>query len=148
MRNTIITTVCAALISTALVQPAFAETQKSRDVLLPLLFGAATIYILKERNDRKKERARTRTVTVDRDPVRPNPYRFDRKVLPANCFKRVLDWDRKIGFFGLRCLNKNYAHVQTLPSECRTRIHGENGKMRKGFSARCLRRNGFRMSSS
>jgi len=138
MRNIILGTTCAALLSLSAVSPAVAE-QRTRDALLPLLLGGLAIYALKDRNDRKRDRA-----TV---PAKPTRSVRPRKVLPAACFKRVDTWDGRVGLFGRRCLERRYAHMDSLPRQCRTRIETGQGKVRRGFSARCLRHHGYRMSS-
>ncbi len=136
MRTFILTTTCAALVSLSAVSPAVAE-QRPRDVLVPLLLGGLAIYAIKERKDRKRQQA----------PATPAPAQVDRKVLPAACYTRVNTWDGRVGLFGGRCLQRQYAHVDHLPRQCRTRIENAQGKVRRGYAARCLRHFGYRMSS-
>lgn len=150
MRNIILGTTCAALLSLSAVSPAMAEERNTNNAWVPLLLGGLAIYAIKDRNDRKRERARVETPVRPVRPVqptRPAVIHTPRNVLPAACFRRVDTWDGRVGLFGKRCLERRYAHIDSLPRQCRTRLESDRGEVRRGFSARCLRHYGYRMSS-
>ncbi|QUJ76448.1 hypothetical protein KDD17_16450 [Sulfitobacter albidus] len=76
---------------------------------------------------------------------RPLPRRVDRKQLPKHCFR---SYDTRQGtayMFGRRCLERSYQFVNRLPQACAQRIRTYDGK-RRGYNARCLRRNGYSLA--
>ena len=69
---------------------------------------------------------------------RPLPRRANRAFLPNECLRSF--GDRRV--FSRGCLKKNYSFNKSLPDECKVKYRA-NGKKRKGFSAPCLRREGY-----
>lgn len=66
-----------------------------------------------------------------------------RRVLPEACFQAVETRYGTQRLFGLRCLERNYRHVNRLPENCAVRLYASNGPVR-GFDPLCLREEGFR----
>lgn len=67
------------------------------------------------------------------------------RVLPVDCLRHATRRNgNTIRYFGMRCLNNNYAHVNRLPDECHVRFRNSNDQRRQGFRAGCLREAGFR----
>lgn len=69
------------------------------------------------------------------------------RVLPAHCLTTVNTRGGEVRMFGLRCLNRNYAHVNRLPARCEISVRGPR-HMRHGYVPRCLRHEGFRMEGA
>lgn len=93
-----------------------------------LLFGAA-VHELRDRNDNH----------------RPLQQAADWRVVPVDCLRTATRRNgNTIRYFGQRCLNNRYAHVNRLPQSCHVRFRNSNDQRRQGFRARCLRNAGFR----
>ncbi|MEL6960370.1 MAG: hypothetical protein AAGL89_15605, partial [Pseudomonadota bacterium] len=122
---------CIALGLTSLA-PAPAMAGNSDDDALAglialLLFGVA-VHELRDR-DRVTHPAPT--------PSRPAA---DWRILPENCLRTVIRANgERIRFFGQRCLNNNYAYVDSLPERCHVRFRTINDQRRQGFRPNCLR---------
>lgn len=72
---------------------------------------------------------------------RPLPRRVKRAFLPGECLQRF--GDRRV--LGERCLDRRYGFKNSLPKRCEIRFRA-NGKKNKGYNARCLRREGYRIA--
>jgi hypothetical protein len=81
------------------------------------------------------------------DPIQPRPLprRVDRKLLPGECFRSFDTYEGRVRMFGRKCLEKNYRFAHRLPQQCMTAVRTDRGK-RRGFEARCLRREGYRLA--
>lgn len=71
---------------------------------------------------------------------RPLPRRANRAFLPSECLRSY--GNQRV--FSRGCLKKNYSFNKSLPDECKVKFRAY-GKKRKGFSAPCLRREGYGM---
>lgn len=76
---------------------------------------------------------------------RHNQRRADRKLLPGQCFRTFDTWDGRVRMFGRKCLQNNYRFADRLPRHCLTAVRTDRGK-RRGYEARCLRREGYRLA--
>jgi hypothetical protein len=47
--------------------------------------------------------------------------------------------------FGRKCLNNNYRHADRLPRQCLDVVRTDRGQ-RRGYEARCMRQNGYRLA--
>ncbi|UWR22274.1 hypothetical protein [Sulfitobacter sp. S190] len=91
-------------------------------------------------NGRFEHRHRTNKV----EP-RPIPKRVDRKLLPRKCFRSYDTRQGQYLMFGRRCLERNYRHADRLPQNCGQTLRTFDGN-RRGYDARCLRRNGYSLA--
>lgn len=92
---------------------------------------------------------RTREVTVEQPkPHRQTPRhnRRNARLLPAECLRIAWVDDTRMRYFAKRCLQRNYRHADSLPRYCRTRVETSRGRIAKGYNARCLRREGYRIA--
>ena len=101
-----------------------------------LLLGAA----IHNRNDDDNHRSA-------RTPSRTAPRNDAWRVLPANCLTHATRRNGDhVRVFGQRCLNNNYHAVGRLPQGCHIGFRSRSGHNRAGYSANCLRNQGFRTS--
>ncbi|MEM6886750.1 MAG: hypothetical protein AAF636_01285 [Pseudomonadota bacterium] len=80
--------------------------------------------------------------------VRPLPERVrktNRRQLPGDCLRSEQTWDGQVRYFGQRCLERQYSYSNQLPRACAISVRGRNG-LRRGYEARCLRRQGFQLA--
>ena len=104
----------------------------------------------------RKERAETRNRTTDdyrfinrnrTDDVitRWQPRRADRRLLPGDCLRSFETRSGRVRVFGKRCLQRNYEFSRSLPRACEVAFSA-NDRKRRGYDARCLRRDGYRLA--
>ncbi len=89
--------------------------------------------------------AHNHTYTRKQPRVRPLPHRVDRKLLPKKCFRSYDTRQGRYYMFGRRCLERHYRFVDRLPQTCAQRVRTYDGP-RRGYDARCLRRNGYSLA--
>ncbi|GFE49211.1 hypothetical protein So717_09640 [Roseobacter cerasinus] len=153
-RKFIATIIAAALAVTAIGS---APARADDDALKALAAIAGIAIIGKVIHDRNKRKSEQHTVTrkssshsngrvYDLKP-RPLPQRANRRLLPGNCLRSVDTWDGRVRYFGKRCLERNYRHVDRLPQRCAVRFRGED-RSRRGYEARCLNRAGYKLARS
>ena len=166
-RKFIATIAAASIAVTALgATPAFAD-EYDNGRLLAAILGLAVVGKIIHDNNKDKDRDR-RTYDYRHEPrvihqppryqphvrprhrdhhltPRPLPRRVDRKLLPGKCFRSFDTYDGRVRMFGRKCLQNNYRFADRLPRHCMTRIHTDHGK-RRGYLARCLRREGYRLA--
>ena len=99
-------------------------------IITLLLLGAAIA------NDNDNDRSPGRG-----DRPRDNSWRL----VPAECL-RTIETRRgdTVRMFPRRCMERNYAHVNRLPSRCEITVRNARGHLRHGWTPRCLRQAGFR----
>lgn len=154
----------AAISAASLTISLFAGAAPARadgDDLAKILAGIAVIAIIgkaiDDRNDRKhghvsrnsKGHGQVYAPAPRRHPQakpRSVPQRFARYDLPGQCLV-TLNTGRngQMRMFGKRCLRSNYQHFHALPQVCAQEIWTERG-VRRGYSPRCLRQNGYRIA--
>lgn len=148
MHKKFIAAISAASLAISLFAGA-APARADSDDFAKALAGIAAIAIIgkaiNDRNDRKKAHVSRNSHTHGVAP-RPTPKRFSRYDLPAQClFDFDLGRHGSMRMFGKRCLERNYRFSHNLPNVCEQRIWTDQG-MRRGYSPRCLRESGYRMS--
>lgn len=81
----------------------------------------------------------------DAEPTPPPRETRAWRQLPEHCFRRMTRQNgNQIRYFGQRCMERNYDHMNRLPQACHVRFRNMDGQRRQGYRARCLRENGFR----
>ena len=95
-------------------------------------------------NFRFENNANTDRVITPWEP-RPLPRRVERRLLPGDCLRSFETSDGRVRVFGKRCLERNYSYNQSLPRSCAVRFR-VNNKKRRGYDARCLRREGYQLA--
>ena len=93
---------------------------------------------------RFENNARTDQVITPWEP-RPLPRRVERRLLPGDCLRSFETPNGRVRVFGQRCLERNYSYNQSLPRACAVRFR-VNNKKRRGYDARCLRREGYQLA--
>lgn len=130
--------VLAATLSLTSLAPTTATAELSRD---DAIVGIATLLLL----GAAIHNSRDNDPTPSRTPTRTSPRGDAWRVLPANCLTHATRRNGdQVRFFGQRCLNNNYRAVNRLPQACRVEFRARSGHLRQGYSARCLRNQGFR----
>lgn len=72
--------------------------------------------------------------------------RYRHMTLPASCIRQGGGrHGETIRVFDKRCVEKR-ADVRRLPQQCETRFRNMRGEWRKGYTARCVRRQGFQIA--
>ena len=168
----VITATLASLsLALGLAAPTGASAADGEDIA-KILAGIATIAVIAEIADRKRDRDREATVEVDQRRVwrlddgtdRARRYEdrqtFGRMIedrryaktrgyqkvpLPAQC-ERLVETrrgDRLV--YGARCLDRRYKHARHLPEHCLVRVDTRRGE-RLAYGARCLSRDGWRVA--
>ena len=152
-RKFIATVSAAAIALTAMgATPAFADDRDAARALAAILGIAVVGALIHESNKDKKRKVHRHTHRPKHHAHKPHhlkprplPKRANRKLLPQRCFRSVQTYQGNFRMFGQRCLNKHYAHVNSLPNRCRYVVPTPNGK-RRGYEARCLRDAGYRLA--
>lgn len=78
------------------------------------------------------------------DP-RPLPRSVKRRLLPGECLRSWNTRDGRARVFGKKCLERNYSYTKSLPRACAVKVR-VNKKKRRGYDARCLRREGYQLA--
>lgn len=122
------------------------RTGNALAALLGLAVIGAIIHESEKDKRRARERARANTHSQHIKP-RPLPNRVaKRKVLPDACLRQFNVIGGGVArVFAQRCMDRNFAYVADLPRACERRIQTDRG-IRRGWAARCLRHNGYRMA--
>lgn len=158
-RKFIATIVAAALAVTALGS---APARADDDLLRGLAAIAGIAIVGKVIHDRNKRKSAQHSVTRNtyKAPVyhnkhnrkqvydlqpRPLPQRANRRLLPGDCLRSADTRQGRVRYFGKRCLERSYKHVNRLPEYCAVRFRGED-RNRRGYEARCLRREGYQLA--
>lgn len=156
MSRKFIATVLAASLAITGFSASQARALSERD-LAALLFGAVAIGIVGAAiNDRS---GRDRVVThgydnwgdgYERRPTqkpkpRPLPHRASRKQLPAKCLRAFETRRGTVRMYTKRCLKNNFRFYNRLPQVCRTTVRA-NHKKRTGYTARCMRQQGYSLA--
>ena len=173
MTRKFISTLCAAAVAVTSLSAAPAHAEDNNDLAraLAAVLGVAIIgKIIHESNKDDDHRVTRRhdpqpqyrvppPRKVDRAPHRVQPRdlprrvkrdthrRADRKLLPGQCLRSFDTRRGTVVMFGKRCLENNYRFASRLPQFCAQRVKTRNGK-RRGYDARCLRQDGYRLSRS
>ncbi len=125
-----------------------------RDDVGKLILGIAAIAALNAALENRRE-DRSTTQVRDRDMRAPrvspnNANRWsdlnrqtNRRVIPHACLRNIETRFGTQRMFGLRCLERNYNHVNSLPDRCAVRVYTNNGP-RRGYDPLCLREQGYR----
>ena len=120
---------------------------------LAALLGLVVIgAIIHEKNeDDRRERRRAEAAAKQKSQAhkaRPLPPRVRRALqLPQSCVRDVFDRNgNRARILGQRCMVRNYNHVQSLPQACERIVRTDRG-IRRGWSARCLRRDGYQIAA-
>jgi hypothetical protein len=79
--------------------------------------------------------------------AKPLPDRVKRRLLPGECLRSYRTVDGRSRIFGKNCLQENYAFNRSLPRACVVKFRS-GGKTRRGYDARCLRREGYQLARS
>ncbi len=82
---------------------------------------------------------------IRRVEPRPLPREVRRRLLPGECLR---SWETRYDrarVFDKKCLKKNYKFTKSLPSACEVKVR-VNNKKRRGYDARCLRRDGYQLA--
>ena len=155
MTRKFIATVAAAAICITAVGNAPARADEDVLRALAAIAGVAIVAkVINDRNDRKRNEAATRNTykpvqrhaaPVYRLEPRSLPRRVERRLLPGDCLRSIPTRDRTYRIFGKRCLEKNYGYTKELPRTCKVKFTGPSGK-RRGWDARCLRREGYQLA--
>lgn len=162
-RKFIATIAAASIAITALgAAPAFAGEKETARALAAIL-GIAVVGKIIHDNKKKKDRHRHQQHQQVHKPVqthrsnkpprygdkqvhpRPLPKRVNRKLLPGQCLRSFRNYNGKVRMFGRKCLRNNYQYVQSLPRHCLYIFDTPRGD-RRGYEARCLRREGYRLA--
>ncbi|MCV2892689.1 hypothetical protein [Lentibacter sp. XHP0401] len=77
--------------------------------------------------------------------VRPMPPRVQKMTLPRRCLTTVRARGRNMNYMNRQCLQNNYRWAGQLPRNCTVRVQGNRGT-RVGYSAQCLRQQGYRLN--
>ena len=82
---------------------------------------------------------------IRRVEPRPLPRSVKHRLLPGECLRSWNTRDGRARVFGKKCLQRNYGYTKSLPRSCevKTRV---NNKKRRGYDARCLRREGYQLA--
>ncbi|MFK7744726.1 MAG: hypothetical protein AB8B47_06720 [Roseobacter sp.] len=91
------------------------------------------------------QHSQSRTNTVRRFETRPLPRRADRRLLPGDCLRSFETRNGRYRVFGKSCLEKNYGFTRSLPRFCEVKFKAYK-KNRRGYDARCLRRQGYQLA--
>lgn len=154
-------TLTAGLMALTLTFTTATSTQAqnaSQEDIGKLIFGLlATVAIanaVKNNRDDRDDRVE-RHVTKPQivRPHRNNPGRVERQqrrnnartTLPRRCLNTVEGRFGTQRMLGKHCLNRNFAHAESLPRRCEVRVFTSRGP-RNGFDPQCLRQQGFSIS--
>lgn len=74
-------------------------------------------------------------------PLPPQVSRYD---LPADCLRDDPTRGGRAHMLGARCLSRNDVRIDRLPDACRVEAW-DGHKVRRGYSAPCLRQRGYRL---
>ena len=77
--------------------------------------------------------------------ARPLPRRVAQHLLPSKCLSSFETRRATARILGQRCLERNYEFTHRLPQHCERRVRTDRGS-RFGFSARCLRKQGYKLA--
>ena len=157
MKNRLIAIATAAslVLSSAIVTPAAAMSDRDRQALTLLLGVAAVGLIINESNKKKRRREAEvqRSYNDDRDIYwdsdrnrRKSHERLRNRNIPAQCVFSVRGRKGPRDVVSSRCMNE-YGMSRRLPSECALDIDSGWGS-RTVYGANCLRRNGFRIAEA
>jgi hypothetical protein len=162
-RRFIATITAASIAITAMgAVPAFAGDRDTARALAAILGLAVVGKIIHDKN--KDDRVRVQRHTphhkahkkhkqykANKPPryndvkPRPLPKRVNRKLLPGECLRSFRGYNGKVRMFGRKCLRNNYRFAQSLPRHCLYTFDTPRGD-RRGYDARCLRRDGYRLA--
>ncbi|KIN63102.1 hypothetical protein Z946_1965 [Sulfitobacter noctilucicola] len=88
----------------------------------------------------------THKVPVYQQPKpRPLPQRVNRKLLPQQCFRTYQTRKGRVAMFAEGCLRRNFTAARHLPNQCQYVFRTPEGN-RRGYEARCLRDQGYRLA--
>lgn len=82
---------------------------------------------------------------IHRVNPRPLPRRVAKRLLPGQCLRSFDTRDGRYRIFGKRCLERNFDYARSLPRACKVSFRA-NQKKRRGYDARCLRREGYQLA--
>lgn len=138
--------------------PAQADDRDAARIAAALLGIAIVGKIIHDNKKDRKAAKRDKWVRPDTRPdrthrprgvkPRPLPPRVDRRntrLLPQNCFQSFETYEGPRHIFGRKCLQRNYRYADSLPARCQVNIRA-GGKVRHGYGARCLRREGYELA--
>lgn len=150
MHRKFIALICSmALVITATTTQARSNEMDVAKVLGGLAALAIVGTVIKDRNDRKKERRRQATVQplppTPQITPRPLPTDVARFTLPRQCLRNVDNGWETTRIMGRKCLRKNFSYFDLLPENCRVRLN-DGHKVRNGYRPKCLRRQGYALS--
>ncbi|UWQ18273.1 hypothetical protein [Jannaschia sp. M317] len=165
--------ILAAVLSLALALPLTttpANAELSGREAAQLLGGLASIYILKEALDDRRDRRQVQHAPRRTDPLHrhrdgtrhshggPASHRHDRgydrgqahdrgqrrlhRTVPDTCLARFETRNGPIRAFGQRCLSRHTIQPHTLPAQCLREVRTDRG-WRKIYRPRCLNRHGW-----
>ncbi len=118
-----------------------------RDDVGKVLLGIAAVAIIGSALDNKNERS-SGAAPMARNNILPMQRNIDRNplsrraALPQSCLTGVRTSSGVQRLYGQRCLQRNYARVNSLPQRCAVRLYTTNGPAR-GFDPLCLRNAGY-----
>jgi hypothetical protein len=150
----------AAMMITAAGARPVAADERDLARALALIAGVAIVSkIISDNKQDKRDHVATRNnnqyqqhyYTPQRpayvEPIqpRPLPQKAQRKLLPGDCLRSYNTRDGRVRMFGQRCLQNQYRYVNRLPEHCAIRVRTSEGP-RRGYEARCLRDQGYRLA--
>ena len=140
--------------------PAFADARDTARALAAILGIAVVGKIIHDKNKRdrvkhqqvhqpkkhQQKKHKANKVPRYQDPVpRPLPKRVKKRLLPSQCLRSYKTYEGRVRMFAKRCLKNNYNFTRSLPRHCEYVFDTPRGD-RRGFEARCLRREGYRLA--
>ena len=96
-------------------------------------------------DDRYTYTAPRNDTVIRRVEPRPLPRSVQRRLLPGECLRSWQTRDGRERVFDKKCLKKNYSFANSLPRSCEVKLR-VNNKKRRGYDARCLRRDGYQLA--
>lgn len=158
MHRKFIATIAAAAVAVTAVGNAPARADEDVLRALAAIAGIAIVgKVIHDRNERKREKSHVAR-NVHKAPVyhnhkkvydlapRPLPQRAkNRRLLPGDCLRTAETRQGRVRYFGKRCLERNFNYVNRLPQACAIRLRGDD-RNRRGYEARCLRREGYQLA--
>lgn len=132
-----------------------ADSRNAAGGALAALLGLAVIgaIIHENKEDERRERRRAEAAAQAKKKrnaleARPLPPRVRRSLnLPKSCVRTFYRTNgNPARILGQRCMDRTYAHVQSLPRACERVVRTDRG-LRRGWGARCLRREGYQIAA-
>ena len=132
-----------------------ADSRNAAGGALAALLGLVVIgaIIQENKEDERRERRRAQAAAQAKKKqnalkARPLPPRVRQSLnLPQSCVRDVRTANgNRARILGQRCMDRTYRNVRSLPRTCERVLRTDRG-VRRGWSARCLRREGYQIAA-